>query len=127
MKINSNRILLRDFLETDWKIVHELYLKPETVKYNPSGYPESEQSTEQLVLAWAKQNTQTERRNYTFHISDRLDNSFIGAISLDFGKANYKNLKYGTNWNHKNGERAMQQKHYMPCWISALIYWSFIG
>lgn len=90
-QLRNKKIALREFLESDWPVIHALYNKPETVRYNPSGFPENEQATKELVKNWAAQHRAVTRNKFTFLITDGIDESFIGVISLDLGKEKYRN------------------------------------
>ncbi|RFS21912.1 N-acetyltransferase [Chitinophaga silvatica] len=87
--IEPPRLILRDFLNEDWATLHSLYLMPETVRYNPSGYPENEEATRKLVKTWSEQRYSATREAYTAAIIERASNSFIGIISLDLGDSKY--------------------------------------
>ncbi|NLR59361.1 GNAT family N-acetyltransferase [Chitinophaga polysaccharea] len=87
--LNTQRLVLRDFLPGDWPALHALYLLPETVRYNPSGYPENEAATRQLVNSWVAQPEAARRGDYTIAIIDPSDQRFVGVISLDLGEDKY--------------------------------------
>ena len=91
--LKNKRIVLREMLESDWMAIYALYNKPQTVRYNPGGYPENQQSVMELVKTWAAQRLDDERKSYTFFISDSHDESFIGVISLELGKKKYRNAE----------------------------------
>jgi [ribosomal protein S5]-alanine N-acetyltransferase len=105
MPINSPRLVIRDFRLPDWAALHQLYMKPETVKYNPGGYPENEMITKDLVNEWAAQHELPDRKNYTMVICDNINNSFIGIISLDLGKAKYRNAEVWFKLDPGNWDR----------------------
>ncbi|MBC9929791.1 GNAT family N-acetyltransferase [Chitinophaga qingshengii] len=90
LNIRTERLLLRDFLESDQPALHRLYMLPETIRYNPSGYPKNEDATRQLVHGWAKQVTAPRREDYTAAIIHQQDNTFLGIISLDLGPEKYR-------------------------------------
>jgi ribosomal-protein-alanine N-acetyltransferase len=91
--IISERLLLRIFVLSDWEALHALYMKPETVKYNPSGYPPNELFTRNLIAEWARQASLPQRSNYTLFIAERFTQHFVGLISLDLGKPKYRNAE----------------------------------
>lgn len=93
MRINSRRLVLTDFQLSDQAALHRLYMMPETVRYNPGGFPENESATKNLVTEWAAQLERPHRKSYTMLISDRKDQDFIGVISLEQGKKKYRNAE----------------------------------
>ncbi|NLR68502.1 GNAT family N-acetyltransferase [Chitinophaga varians] len=90
LSIQSSRLLIRDFSKNDWEDLHRLYMMPETVKYNPSGYPESESATEKLVAEWSEQPAAAHREEYTVAVIEKAEGGFVGVISLDLGDAKYR-------------------------------------
>jgi len=93
MYIETERLILRNFALTDMACVHDLHMRPESVRYNPSGYPESEDASRQVVIEWMAQQEQDERYAYTAAIIDKAYGSFIGMISLNLGKPKYRNAE----------------------------------
>ncbi|NIG55011.1 GNAT family N-acetyltransferase [Chitinophaga sp. Cy-1792] len=89
LDIQTDRLVIRDFLKDDWPSLHGLYMLPETVRYNPSGYPESELFTKHLVDTWLHQPFDTNRTAYTAAIINKYDQHFVGIISLDLADAKY--------------------------------------
>ena len=65
MYLETERLKLRDFNNSDWDDLHVLYMMPETVKYNPSGYPENEEASKKIVAGWSLQLENAEREKYT--------------------------------------------------------------
>jgi RimJ/RimL family protein N-acetyltransferase len=90
MNIATERLIIRDFNNSDWVDLHVLYMKPETVKYNPSGYPENEEASKKIVAGWSLQPDNAERDKYTAAIITKIDLKFVGVISLDLGDRKYR-------------------------------------
>ena len=90
MYIETERLILRDFKNSDWPALHVLYMKPETVKYNPSGYPENEEASKAIVAGWCCQAENEGREKYTAAIIGKADLNFVGVISLDLGDHKYR-------------------------------------
>jgi ribosomal-protein-alanine N-acetyltransferase len=90
MNLETERLILRDFKNSDWEDLHVLYMKPETVKYNPSGYPENEEASKAIVAGWARQTGNASREAYTAAIISKTDLRFVGVISLDLGNHKYR-------------------------------------
>lgn len=90
MHVETERLILRDFKNSDWEDLHGLYMKPETVKYNPSGYPENEEASKKIVAGWAGQRDASPREKYTAAVILKTDVNFVGVISLDLGAQKYR-------------------------------------
>lgn len=90
LNIQSSRLLIRDFSKSDWESLHRLYMMPETVRYNPSGYPENEAATRLLAEGWSVQRDAPDREQYTAAIINQADGCFVGVISLDRGEVKYR-------------------------------------
>jgi RimJ/RimL family protein N-acetyltransferase len=107
MYLETERLILRDFINSDWEALHVLYMKPETVKYNPSGYPENEEASKAIVAGWAQQADNAVREKYTAAIIGKADLQFAGVISLDLG-------------NNKNRKGEIWYKLLPECWGQGL-------
>jgi len=90
MHVETERLILRDFKNSDWEELHVLYMKPESVKYNPSGYPENEEASKKIVAGWVSQPYNTSREKYTAAIITKTGLNFVGVISLDLDKPKYR-------------------------------------
>jgi RimJ/RimL family protein N-acetyltransferase len=90
MHVETKRLIIRDFNNSDWEQLHALYMKPETVTYNPSGYPENEEASKKLVAGWASQPDSAARDKYTAAIITKAGAVFAGVISLDLGDRKYR-------------------------------------
>ena len=90
MNVVTERLILRDFKNSDWEDLHELYMKPETVKYNPSGYPDNEEASKKIVAGWSAQPDKAVREEYTAAIITKTDLKFVGVISLNLGDRKYR-------------------------------------
>ena len=73
--------------------VHELHSLPETDEFNTLGIPENIQTTKNLLEEWIALQKQEPRSCYIFCIDKNDDNSFIGLIALNLGKANYQSAE----------------------------------
>ena len=73
MHVETERLILRDFNNSDWEDLHVLYMKPETVKYNPSGSPENEEASKKIVADWVGQPDNAGRDKYTEAIITKTD------------------------------------------------------
>ncbi|MBO9200213.1 MULTISPECIES: GNAT family N-acetyltransferase [Niastella] len=90
MKLETERLVIRDFNNSDGEALHVLYMMPETIKYNPSGYPENEEASKKMVAGWSAQPWNVSREKYTAAIVTKADLNFVGVISLDLGDHKYR-------------------------------------
>jgi len=107
------RLLIRDPLISDLKIIHQLLMLPETVEYNPSGYPESELATGALLERWVSQISLEKRTCYFYVIETLKDGAFVGIISLERGKEGYLNAEiwfklHTHSWNKGYATEALK-------------------
>ena len=92
--LESERLVLRTFKESDLHNVHEMLQKPESTIFNPTSYSNDKNETQKLIDNW-KSETKTEevRKKFTFLIETNIDNNFIGIIGIDILKLHYKNAE----------------------------------
>lgn len=90
MKLQTERLVLQELSLADLNDVHQLHSLPEVDEFNTLGIPESIQTTEILLLDWLEQQKVTPRMSYTFSIRLVQTNHFIGLITLNSGKSNFK-------------------------------------
>lgn len=91
--LESKRLTLRTFRESDLSNIHEMLMRPQSIEFNPSTYPESESETKNLLKDWSLQSKHDNRKNFTFLIETTMDCVFIGVISIDIIKFKYKNAE----------------------------------
>ena len=77
----TERLILRDFREEDWKDIHEYDTDPETVKYMPFG-PNTEDETKAFISKSFDRKKESPRLIYNFAMVDTSDNRLIGSISI---------------------------------------------
>ncbi|WP_185289598.1 GNAT family N-acetyltransferase [Chryseobacterium lactis] len=51
LTLESKRLTLRPFRESDILKVHELLLRPESTEFNPTTYSDNEEETKKLVTS----------------------------------------------------------------------------
>ena len=90
MKLQTQRLSLRELLLTDLDNIHVLLSLPETDAYNTSGIPGTKQTTENIIREWLAGQKQNPRNSYTFCIVLQDSKQFIGLIGLNIGKQNYR-------------------------------------
>ncbi|MFZ1798512.1 MAG: GNAT family protein [Chitinophagaceae bacterium] len=90
MKLQTQRLSLRELSFTDLDNIHALLSLPETDAYNTLGIPGTKQATENIITEWLAGQKQNPRVSYTFCIDLPDTNQFIGLIGLNLGKQNYR-------------------------------------
>lgn len=103
--IHTSRLLLRDIVLQDLRDIHSLLSLPETDRYNALGIPESIAITSGWVDAWINAQSIAPRTSYTFCVTHKETEEFIGLIALVSGKANYRIAEVWFKtlpkyWNH---------------------------
>lgn len=94
LTLESKRLTLRPFRESDILKVHELLLRPESTEFNPTTYSDNEEETKKLVTSWQKESELGElRKKFTFLIEILTDQKFVGIIGIDLVKLHYKNAE----------------------------------
>lgn len=94
IKLESQRLTLRPFTESDLHNVHEMLLKPESTLFNPSSYSEDIKETQKLIDNWKSEtNSGQDRKKFTFLIETTIDCTFVGVIGFDLIKLHYKNAE----------------------------------
>ncbi len=88
--IQTSRLLLREIVLQDLRDIHLLLSLPETDRYNALGIPESIAITSEWVDAWISAQSIAPRTSYTFCVTHKETEEFIGLIALVSGKANYR-------------------------------------
>ena len=88
--LQTTRLTIRELEMTDINHVHQLLSLPETDEFNTLGIPETIQVTEKLLSEWVYNQNQRPRNGYVFGIDLKKNNHFIGLISINPGKSNFK-------------------------------------
>lgn len=79
--IETPRLIIRDFLITDWVEVHAYSADPETVQYLDWG-PNSEEETINFILTALSMQRDNPRTTYHFALIQKPDGPLIGSCSL---------------------------------------------
>jgi [ribosomal protein S5]-alanine N-acetyltransferase len=100
--LKSERLNLRPINLSDLNNIHQLHSLPETDEFNTLGIPENIEETKAILDQWISENHKEKNQIYTFVIE--FQQQFVGLITLNLGKENYKNAeiwyKLHTNfWN----------------------------
>lgn len=92
--LESERLTLRAFKESDIHNIHEMLQKPESTVFNPSSYSNDKNETQKLINTWKSEAEAGEnRKKFTFLIETNRDHTFVGIIGIDIIKPHYKNAE----------------------------------
>jgi len=91
-KLQTNRLLLRSFRDTDLTDIHALLTTPESSVYNPGQVPDNQVTTKILLTDWINEKVTEPRNKFTFSIENN-DKQFVGIISIGIIKRHYKNAE----------------------------------
>jgi ribosomal-protein-alanine N-acetyltransferase len=80
--VRAERLVLRNFEETDWEAVHAYASDPEVVQYMDWG-PNTEEETKQFVQRAIANQKEQPRRTYTLAIVLKSDNKLIGGCGIE--------------------------------------------
>src|SRR5438093_6589263 len=81
LPLQTPRLLLRDFVEDDWRAVHSYAADPEVVRYMEWG-PNSEAETRNYVELVIASRKDEPRFDYDLALTLRADDRLIGACGL---------------------------------------------
>ncbi|MDH5448240.1 MAG: GNAT family N-acetyltransferase [Candidatus Bathyarchaeota archaeon] len=79
--IQSERLLLREFEETDWQAVHSYASDPEVVRFMDWG-PNAEDETKAFISRSISSQKEKPRRKYTLAITLKGENKLIGSCDV---------------------------------------------
>ena len=82
LPIGTDRLLLRDFEEADWRSVHAYASRDDVCRFMPWG-PNSEQDTRDFVNRALAAARQRPRRNFELALVDRSVGDVVGGVGLD--------------------------------------------
>ena len=110
--LKTERLILRPIKFEDYSDVHQLHSLAEVDEYNTLGIPENEEETILHVKNLVHSNQTEPPLAYTFVIEN--DNQFAGLISLNLGRAKYKNAEiwfklHPTFWNKGIATEALKE------------------
>ena len=81
--LQTQRLVLRDFREEDWRDAHIYGSDPEVVKYLPFG-PNTEEETKAFIAREIARQKESPRLFYDFALETRQDHKVIGSCSINF-------------------------------------------
>ena len=79
--IRAERLMLREFDETDWQAVHSYASDPEVVRHMDWG-PNTEEETKAFISRSISSQKEKPRRKYTLAITLKGENKLIGSCDL---------------------------------------------
>ncbi|MDY8138948.1 GNAT family N-acetyltransferase [Aquimarina sp. 2201CG5-10] len=86
--LNTNRLELKIVQLSELSEVHKLHSTPEVDQYNTLGIPTNKEVTGVYLEEWVENFKM--RKEFVFTIRLKVDNSFVGLISLKIGNPKYK-------------------------------------
>ena len=105
MKLETERLILREFEESDWQAVHEYASDPEVVRYMQWTTKTKEETKDYIRRTILNQQEQPSR-NYKFALVRKADKRFIGQCSIinisnpEDGEAGIVYVLNRSFWNH---------------------------
>jgi len=78
----TERLVLRDFEETDWEAVHAYASDPEVVRYMDWG-PNTEEETKNFIQRGIAHQKEQPRRNYTLAMVLKADGRLVGGCGIE--------------------------------------------
>jgi RimJ/RimL family protein N-acetyltransferase len=119
-QLETDRLLLREFVQEDWEAVHRYASDPEVTRYTVWGPNTDEAETRAfLAQALAAQRTQP-RPDFHFAVLLKQENRLIGSCSVAFSHVPSREAELGYNY-----ERASWGKGYATEAARAMLAFSF--
>ena len=100
LKLQTARLILRDFREEDWRDVHEYGSDPKVVKYMPFG-PNTEDETKAFINRVLGNQKAQPRISYNFALINKLDDKLIGACAVNIKSVENKEGEIGYILNRR--------------------------
>ncbi|MGB3585479.1 MAG: GNAT family N-acetyltransferase [Tunicatimonas sp.] len=92
-KLTTDRLQLKIITSDDLDDIHHSHSLPETDRYNTLGIPKNKATTEAIVQQWLHQQRVEPVRHFSWRISDRNNQDFIGLIALHLGEERFRSGK----------------------------------
>lgn len=103
--LETQRLILRDLVPSDWRELHEYASDPKVVRYMPWG-PNTIAETKAFVRTARKMDREKPRKQYNLAIILRAESRLIGAIGLQLQNPSNRRayMGYSLNRNYwRNG------------------------
>jgi len=98
--LQTERLILRDLREGDWRDAHEYASAPETVKYMPFG-PNTKDETKAFINKTIDRRKESPRLFYDFAMVTKTDSKLIGSCSINITDLENKEAMIGYILNRK--------------------------
>lgn len=117
--IKTKRLLLREFVPSDWESVHSYATHPDAYEFMPWG-PNTEEETKQFVKKAIDEKWSSKRTSYEFAVVNQEENQLIGGFGLKCNPQTEYNCEVGyclspNYWG----------EHYATEGVSGLITYAF--
>lgn len=98
MQLPTNRLILREFVEHDWRAVLEYQSDPAYLRYNPYYY-RNEQDVRSFIQMFIDWSTEVPRKKYQFAIILKSEGRLIGncGIRMQTSRAEIADIGYEIN------------------------------
>ena len=98
MPIETERLLLRGFIEEDWRAVHEYGSDPEVVRYLPWG-PNTEEDSRDFIMWSIAIRNESPGKRFESGIVLKEENRLIGGCGISKNNPTYRegNIGYVLN------------------------------
>ncbi len=90
MKLEADRLILRELTWNDLEKVNELHSFPEVDEYNTLGIPENIEATKKVLQPIIKDQESEIRKKYGWAIILKSDNKFIGLAGMNLSADRFK-------------------------------------
>jgi ribosomal-protein-alanine N-acetyltransferase len=81
LPISTERLILRDFVESDWAAVHVYAVDPEVVRFMPWG-PNEEATTRSYIASVLNSQRASPRRSFELAVTLRADGRLVGGCGF---------------------------------------------
>lgn len=102
VKLETDRLILREVRFDDAHEVHGLHSLPEVCKYNTIGIPKDIAITRGWLYEWIQEQDRVQRKRYVFIIECKRTVQFLGLIALNLNDVRYRSgeIWYKLHINH---------------------------
>jgi RimJ/RimL family protein N-acetyltransferase len=91
---HTERLIIREFKDSDWTAVHQYAIRPEVYQFMPWG-PNTEEQTKEFIEKAIKDKEIVPRVKYEFAIVIKEMNQLIGGCGIKIDPLNEKNCEIG--------------------------------
>src|SRR4051812_7450109 len=90
MNFRTERLNIKDLSLDFLEDIHRLHSLPEVDEFNTLGIPGTLEVSKALIISWLEKQNSNPRISYTFCVILSHTNEFIGLISINIGKPDYR-------------------------------------